>query len=300
MYPIMRAVLIFLPALGPSLAGADDPDAGADESSVALSTEDSAHEQAAVFGGLNPYGLPAEGFIGPTFEGPWRFRVALNGWVPTTIKVTLNDGQESDTVTKSTRWLLDDLKYVIPVNGEVRKGSFGFFVHTFFFKVKSTRNLRHARIKWNDHGFWIDTGLSYELGRWALGDGPRAPELTLEPFVAARLIRQDIDVDFTRVGVDATSEEFSTYEPIIGLRTFWDLTEHWNLHFEGDYGGFGVDDNHETWHALGLVGYRWPARGVHWNLQAGYRAIQIFDLRPGGYKAKETVRGPNIMFGFDF
>ena len=251
-------------------------------------------------GGLNPYGLPAEGFIGPTFEGPWRFHVGLNGWVPTTIKVQVKAGGESDTIRKSTSWLLDVLDYDFPINAEVRKGPFGFFVHTLFFKISGEADGKISSERWRDKGFWIDTGLSYELGRWALGDGPRAPVLTIEPFVAARLIRQDVNVDFPRVGIEMSSEEASTYVPIIGLRTFWDLTEHWNLHFEGDYGGFGVDDNHQTWHALGLVGYRWPGWGAHWNLQVGYRQLRIFDLRPGGYEAKEDVGGPNIMFSVDF
>ena len=215
------------------------------------------------------------------------------------IKVRVKADGKTDTIQKSLDWLLDHLDYDIPINGEVRKGSFGFFVHTFFFKV-SGKPTGFSDIRWSDEGFWIDTGLSYELGRWALGDGPRAPELTIEPFVAARLIRQKVKLRFGRLGVTPSSDEFSTYEPIIGLRTFWDLTEHWNLHFEGDFGGFGVDDNHSTWHVLGLVGYRWPGWGVHWNLQAGYRQLRVFDLRPGGFTATEDVSGPNVLIGIDF
>ena len=226
--------------------------------------------------------------------------MALNGWLPTTIKLSMEIDGVSSSENKGLGWLLDHLKYDIPINGEVRKGSFGFFAHTFFFKVGGERDTGIARIKWSDHGFWIDTGFSYELGRWAVGDGPRAPELTIEPFVAARLIRQSVDVDFQRLDIEDESDTFSTYVPIIGLRAFLDLTEHWNLHFEGDYGGFGVGDNHQTWNALVLAGYRWPGWGAHWNLQAGYRALQVFDRRTKYYEAVEMVHGPNIMFGVDF
>jgi hypothetical protein len=57
---------------------------------------------------------------------------------------------------------------------------------------------------------------------------------------------------------------------VIGLRTFWDLTEHWNLRIEGDYGGFGVDDNHETYNFLGLIGYRFRGWGVGWNARLDF------------------------------
>ena len=301
MYQNPIAVVIILLAFGASLAFADEPGTGGVEPVVTPPTEASRQEQAPVSGStLNPYGLPAEGFIAPTFEGPWRFRAALNGWLPTTINISVKAGGESGSTTEGLDWLVARLDYLAPFNGEVRKGSFGFFAHTFFFKVHGTRDAGIARINWNDEGFWIDTGLSYELGRWALGDGPRAPELTIEPFVAARLIRQSVDVDFQRLDIEDESDTFSTYVPIIGLRAFLDLTEHWNLHFEGDYGGFGVGDNHQTWHALGLVGYRWPGWGLHWNLQAGYRALRVFDLRTSNYEAREDVFGPNLMLSVDF
>jgi opacity protein-like surface antigen len=62
---------------------------------------------------------------------------------------------------------------------------------------------------------------------------------------------------------------------VIGLRAFVDLTEQWNLRFDGDYGGFGVDDNHETWNLRGLAGYRFRGWGVGWNIQAGYRVSSV-------------------------
>ena len=56
----------------------------------------------------------------------------------------------------------------------------------------------------------------------------------------------------------------------------------------------------QTWQVLGLVGYRWPAWGGHFNLQAGYRAIRVFDFSKNGFYATEDVNGPNVIFGFDF
>jgi hypothetical protein len=87
---------------------------------------------------------------------------------------------------------------------------------------------------------------------------------------------------------------------VIGLRTFWDLTEHWNLRIDGDYGGFGVDDNHETWNLRGLIGYRFRGWGVGWNIQAGYRRMRLMDLRKDGVDLKVDVYGPIGLFAIEF
>ncbi len=55
--------------------------------------------------------------------------------------------------------------------------------------------------------------------------------------------------------------------PIIGLNTLWNLTEHWNFSLTGDYGGFGVDSNEQTWKVEAMVGYRWRGWGVGWSAQ---------------------------------
>jgi hypothetical protein len=157
-----------------------------------------------------------------------------------------------------------------------------------------------GRHRFDDHGALIDVGLSYELGRWHLGEGSGAPVLTVEPIAGARLLYDPVDVDLTRVGISESIDSFSNYVPDIGIRAFVDLTEHWNFEVEGDYGGFGVDDNHETWQAVGLIGYRWPACGVGWNFQVGYRAMRVFDLRKGIADIQIDVRGPDVILGVEF
>ncbi len=242
--------------------------------------------------------VPApEGFMMPTLEGPWRSRIALHGWLPTKIKVCADSGSDSGCETKDLCWLRDSVDWMVAIDIEVRKGSCGAFVHTLGFKLDGTLNAGPAQIDWTDEGVLIDTGLSYELGHWALGGGARAPSLTVEGFAGARLLYDPVDLT-----VDTGSEtaSFSNYVPIFGLRTFWDLTENWNLRIEGDYGGFGVDGNHETWQALGVVGYRFRGWGVGWNIQAGYRAMRLFDLRRNGYDVQVALRGPTVIIAAEF
>lgn len=245
---------------------------------------------------LNPNAHAPRGFIAPTFDGDWRFRIAINGWAPDVIHIEAKAGARSGYLDKDLKWLLKNLELLVPVDFEVRKGSFGAFFHTVFMELGGdTELIGPLELDWNDSIYLFDIGLSYELGRWRLAEGSRAPELTLEPFAQARVIYGPLDVSIRR----SKAGDLSSAVPVVGLRAFIDLDEHWNLQFQGDYGGFGVDDNHRTWQAVGLIGYRWPAWGAHWNLQVGYRAMQLFDLREAA-EILMSARGANIVFGVEF
>lgn len=252
----------------------------------------------APFVGAQSVAPEASGVNAPTLDGDWRFRLALNGWIPDSIPVSVDTASASGSKTVDVGFLLDHLGYVIPLDGEARKGTFGVYLHTITFRLIGSVNTGTAVIGWDDAGALIDVGLSYELGRWALGGGNGAPVLTVEPIVGARLLYDPVDLTVT--GSSTTIDTLSNYVPDIGIRTFWDLTEHWNVHVEGDYGGFGVDDNQQTWQAVGLVGYRWPGWGVHWNLEVGYRAMKLFDLKESATEIQLSGRGPNVVLSMEF
>lgn len=245
---------------------------------------------------LNPNAHAPVGFIAPTFDGDWRFRIAINGWAPNVIHFESETPFGGGYLDKDLGWLLRNLKYYIPIDFEVRKGSFGAFFHTLFLGLNGdTELIGPLELDWDQSVYLFDVGLSYELGRWRLAEGARAPELTLEPFAEARVIHAPLDMYIrgSRAG------DLSSAVPVVGLRALIDLNEHWNLQFQGDYGGFGVDDNHQTWQAVGLIGYRWPGWGAHWNLQVGYRAMRLFDLRRTAGILMDA-RGADIVFGVEF
>jgi hypothetical protein len=246
---------------------------------------------------LNPNAHAPLGFIAPTFDGDWRFRIAINGWATNVIHIETKTDSKSGYLDEDLGWVLKRLEYIVPLDFEVRKGSFGVFFHSLFVGLSGEIDvIGPLEFNWDGPLFLLDIGLSYELGRWRLGEGSRGPEITLEPFAEARVIYGPDDIAIRDL---AKEVDLSSTAPVVGLRAFIDLTEHWNLQFQGDYGGFGVDDNHQTWQAVGLIGYRWPGWGAHWNLQVGYRAMRLFDLR----KAADILmdgRGANIVFGVEF
>jgi hypothetical protein len=240
-----------------------------------------------------------EGFHVPTLEGDWRFRVSLSAFLPQDIPIKIDTpfGGATETLHLNS-FLLPALTYYIPIDAEIRKGPFGVFAHTIWYKLRDSEDVGPHRLEWEDDGWLIDAGISYELGSWNLGEGPRAPTVTVEPFVAARVLKDDVTV--TIFGEDDTFN-FNNTVPIVGLRTFWVLSEHWNLRIEGDYGGFGVDDNNQTWQAVGLIGYRWRGWGAGWNFQLGYRAIQVFEADAGRASSIQLdLRGPQVGISVEF
>jgi hypothetical protein len=48
------------------------------------------------------------------------------------------------------------------------------------------------------------------------------------------------------------------------------------------------------------MGYRFRGWGVGWNIQAGYRAMRLLDLRKKGVDLKVDVHGPIGYFAIEF
>ncbi len=117
-FDVLAVVALSLAVLatGPRSAEADDKALGTDgkvyldaASADAASKQSKADESRAKLDAkLNPW-PNQNGFISPTFDGAWRFRVALNGWLPPSVKVTVHDRVGTDSDTIGTDFLLGNL-----------------------------------------------------------------------------------------------------------------------------------------------------------------------------------------------
>ena len=248
-----------------------------------------------------------DGFIAPTLDGPWRFTAAMYGWLPE-IPLELNLGRVHATGLIDLGTILDDLQFTAMLDFEVRKGPFGAYFAPIVIFLEDTETvpgaLRSHKVTIDDFAFLADFGLSYEVGRWHLGKKPDSPAVAVEPFVGARWLIDDVKIKIKpggplRPGGDTLSPEIAFIAPVIGLRTFWDLTERWNVRIEGDYGGFDVDHLEKTWNALGIVGYRFrPTKSLAINVFAGYRYLYVQYKKIA--KLKVSIRGPLIGVALEF
>ena len=128
----------------------------------------------------------------------------------------------------------------------------------------------------------------------------------MEPFVGARWLIDEIKIKLRPGGPFSQASrtfrpEVKFIAPVVGVRTFWDITEHWNLRAEGDYGGFDTDHLKETWNILGRVGYRFKPRkskNLTINFFAGYRYLYARYKKVA--ELEIAVKGPLIGVAFEF
>ena len=60
---------------------------------------------------LNPNAPAPNGWIAPTFDGDWRFRLELDAWAATVIQVTAEKDGNSASIDKGLGWVLSQLTY---------------------------------------------------------------------------------------------------------------------------------------------------------------------------------------------
>ena len=90
----------------------------------------------------------------------------------------------------------------------------------------------------------------------------------------------------------------NTAAPILGLRGFLDIDDHWNISLHGDGGGWGVDDVKVTLQAEFLAGYRWHFDRRDFNLMVGYKALGVDSENE--LDTDLILHGPVLKLGFEF
>lgn len=213
------------------------------------------------------------------------------GWLPQ-IPLKLKLGHEDVRLPIDLGKIIDSLKFAAFLDFEVRKGSFGIYAAPIIIFLEDAEHVQGPfqthKVTIDDVAYLTDFGLSYEIGRWHLGKKPDSPSVTVEPFVGARWLIDDIKIKLRPGGPFSPASrtfrpEVKFIAPVVGVRTFWDITEHWNLRAEGDYGGFDTDHLKETWNILGRVGYRY--------LYVRYKKVAELEI---------AVKGPIIGVAFEF
>jgi hypothetical protein len=194
-------------------------------------------------------------------------------------------GQKADVdVSFSAIW--DELNYAFMMEYEARKGHWGLWGNTIYANLgNSNGNVGGIEIEPTANALWQGAGGFYLLGTWDLAEAPgkNTPSVTVDTYFGARYIYLDLSLDIK--GFDNVEGDKGCVEPLVGVRTLWDLSERWTVNLTGDIGGvvFGSDF---AWDAQGLIGYRFDLLGEK-NAQAfgGYGALSQ-DYTDGSGKNK--------------
>jgi hypothetical protein len=120
----------------------------------------------------------------------------------------------------------------------------------------------------------------------------------------------DLDVDLKlKAGVDdrdrnrKKGNDKNWLDPIVGLRTLWQLPPRWTVSISGDLGGFGVGSDFQ-WQATGLIGYNVKLADTYDSqVYAGYRGLYQ-DYRDGNgddkFEWDMTWHGPFLGWTVHF
>jgi hypothetical protein len=234
---------------------------------------------------------------------PYLWAIAMDGNVPV-------KGFEAD-VNMSFSDIWDQLNFALMLAYEARKGNWGLWGDTIYANLQDNNvsgPLGLTDIDPTVNAFWQGLGGFYRLGTWDLADAPgkKRPSVTVDAYAGARYTYLDLKLDFNGAfqgRVNDVSDNKSWVEPLLGVRTIWDLSERWTITAAGDIGGvaFGSDF---AWDAFGLIGYRFSLFGEdNARVLAGYRALSQ-DYTDGSgrnkFKWDITMHGPILGLDIGF
>jgi hypothetical protein len=204
----------------------------------------------------------------------WQFRVAPYAWALAADGNVTVKGRKSD-VNLSFKDIYEELNYGVMLEGEARKGRVGIIANVLYANLGDEENVGPLKIDPDVNLFWGSFAGYYRLGPWDLDSeaGDDGPQLIVDPYVGVRYTYLDVDLDISNGFNRNVGNDQDWVEPIVGLRTLWQLSPRWGLTAAGDIGGFGVGSDF-AWQALGLVSYRFDLFGdSDAKFAAGYRAL---------------------------
>jgi len=124
-----------------------------------------------------------------------------------------------------------------------------------------------------------------------------APQFTLDVLAGGRFwyISNDVTIQTDVLGSISRKEDFNWFDPIIGARAFYNITDKLSLMAQADIGGFGAGSE-LTWSVLGTVNY---VLNDHWSVSAGYKHLAV-DYDDNGYVFDVDLSGPILGMTYRF
>ena len=199
-----------------------------------------------------------------------------------------------------------DSIFVFEGRFEARKGNFGGFLDLTYMDIGMDAGVGPFDADINSTIALVEFGGLYRVVEWSLGAesaGASSKNVAFDLLAGGRYTSMEVDLDIS-IGPAAGSFDGSQdwIDPFVGRRAIVDLTDRLVLVTRGDIGGFGVGSDF-TWHALGMLGYRFELFGAQATALGGYRALyQDFHSGSGAneFRWDVTIHGPILALNFEF
>lgn len=123
------------------------------------------------------------------------------------------------------------------------------------------------------------------------------PQLNLDALVGGRFwyVSNDLTLQLENLASRSLKENFSWFDPLIGARAFYNITDKLSVMGQADIGGFGVGSE-LTWSVLGTVNYVF---NDHWSASVGYKHMSV-DYEDDGLVFDVDISGPVIGVTYRF
>ncbi len=169
----------------------------------------------------------------------WQFQIAPYVWALAAEGNATVKGLKSD-VSLSFKDIVEELNYGVMLQGEARKGRVGAIVNVLYANLGDETDVGPLKIDPEANLFMGGFSGYYRLGPWDLDGkaGDDSPQLIVDPYAGVRYTYLDLDLDIS--GGPSLGNDQDWFEPIVGLRTLWELSPRWGVTDAGDIGGFGV------------------------------------------------------------
>lgn len=239
----------------------------------------------------NPESAPID--MPPRFD-PWEFRITPYAWLTAIDGTTGPIGFPAD-IDAGFDDVFDVLEMAAALQFEARTGRWGFMADVFYAELGNSGVLP-GPLQTN-----VDVSFEQFLGEFVVFYRVAESEQNfVDLYAGVRHNSLSIDLLATSTGtllpIGATrSADKSWTDPIIGVRSQWEINDSWYLAAKGDIGGFGVDSDF-TWNIQGSVGYRFNDTV---SLEVGYRYFDT-DYSGGGFSYDVAQSGALIGLNFTF
>lgn len=230
----------------------------------------------------------------PPLADAWEFRLTPYGWL-TAIDGTSGPAGFPAEIDAGFDDVFDVLEMAAALQFEARRGSWGFIADAFYAELGSSGTLPGA-VQTN-----VDVDFEQFLGEFVVFYRvSETPGSFLDLYAGIRHNSLSIDLLATSTGTllpigGTRSGDKGWTDPIIGVRSQWEINDRWFLAAKGDIGGFGVDSDF-TWNIQGTVGYRFNESV---SLEAGYRYFDT-DYTSGRFSYDVAQSGALIGLNFEF
>ena len=124
------------------------------------------------------------------------------------------------------------------------------------------------------------------------------PQFSLDALAGGRFwyISNDLTLRLENVGSRSFKEDFTWFDPLIGARAFYNITDKLSVMGQADIGGFGVGSEF-TWSVLGTFNYVF---NDNWSASVGYKHLSV-DYDDDGHVFDVDMSGPvvGVTYRFD-